>query len=199
MNTSHLPRLAAVVAIAALGLVGCGSPTPGAAAVIGETRISETALTQQVQAVLKAQGKGLDSADAALTSQTLDRMMKSELVSKLAAQAGVEITQGEIDAQLLQYDTQAGGRAEVERIFLEQGIAPSQIPGIIVLNLQANEIGLLLAPNGDADTQGRAVVKAITVLSELLDTEVSPRYGTWDAASLQVGPAPDDLSAPQAE
>lgn len=199
MNRSNMPRIAAVVAVMALGLAGCGSPTPGAAAVIGNTRIAETALTQQVQAVLKAQGKELDTADSALTAQTLDRMVKSQLVSILAAQAGVEITQGEIDAQLLEYDAQAGSRAEVERIFLEQGIAPSQIAGIIVLNLQANELGIQLAPNGDPKMQGNAVVKAMTVLSELLDTEVSPRYGTWDAASLQVGPAPDDLSAPQAE
>ena len=199
MNRSRMPRLAAVVAAISLGIVGCSSPTPGAAAVIGETRIAETALTQQVQAVLKAQGRGLDTADSALTAQTLDRMVKSQLVGILAAQAGVEITQGEIDAQMLAYDEQAGSRAEVERIFLEQGIAPSQIAGIIVLNLQANEIGIQLAPDSDAQSQGNAVVKAMTVLSELLNTKVSPRYGTWDAATLQVGPAPDDLSAPQAE
>ena len=199
MNRSRLPRLAAVVAVVALGLVGCNSPTPGAAAVIGDTRIAETALTQQVQAVLKAQGKPLDTPDSALASQTLDRMVKSQLVSILAAQAGVEITQGEIDAQMIEYDAQAGSRSEVERIFLEQGIAPSQIAAIIVLNLQANELGMLLAPNGDPQMQGNAVVKAMTVLSELLDTEVSARYGTWDASTLQLGPVPDDLSAPQAE
>ena len=65
-----MPRLAAVVAVVALGLVGCSSPTPGAAAVIGDTRIAETALTQQVQAVLKAQGKPLDTPDSALAAQT---------------------------------------------------------------------------------------------------------------------------------
>ena len=199
MNTSHLPKLAAVVAFVTLAIAGCTSATPGAAAVLGDTRISETALTAQVQAVLSAQGKGLDTADAALTTQTLDRMVKSELVDMLATQAGIEITQGEIDAQMREYDTQAGSRAEVEKIFLEQGIAPSQISGIIALNLQANAIGLQLAPNADTEAQGRAVVKAISVLSELLETEVSPRYGTWDAATLQVGPAPDDLSSPPAE
>lgn len=199
MNTSHLPRLAAGIAVVALAIVGCSSPTPGAAAVLGDTRILETALTTQVQAVLSAQGKGLDTADAALTAQTLDRMVKSKLVDMLATQAGIEITQGQIDAQLTEYDTQAGNRAEVEKIFLEQGIAPSQIPGIIVLNLQANALGLQLAPDADAEAQGRAVVKAISVLSELLETEVSPRYGTWDAATLQVGPAPDDLSTPPVE
>lgn len=199
MNTSHLPRLAAGIAVVALAIVGCSSPTPGAAAVLGDTRILETAFTTQVQAVLSAQGKGLDTADAALTAQTLDRMVKSKLVDMLATQAGIEITQGQIDAQLTEYDTQAGNRAEVEKIFLEQGIAPSQIPGIIVLNLQANALGLQLAPDADAEAQGRAVVKAISVLSELLETEVSPRYGTWDAATLQVGPAPDDLSTPPVE
>lgn len=199
MNNIHLPRLAAVVALVTLAIAGCTSPTPGAAAVLGDTRISETALTTQVQAVLAAQGKGLDTADAALTAQTLDRMVKSELVDMLATSAGIEITQGQIDAELSKYDTQAGTRAEVEKVFLEQGIAPSQIPGFIALNLQANAIGLQLAPDADTEVQGQAVVKAIAVLSELLKTEVSPRYGTWDAATLQVGPAPDDLSSPPAE
>jgi type IV pilus biogenesis protein CpaD/CtpE len=199
VNSIHLPRLAAVVALVTLAIAGCTSPTPGAAAVLGDTRISETALTTQVQAVLAAQGKGLDTADAALTAQTLDRMVKSELVDMLATSAGIEVTQGQIDTQLTEYDTQEGSRAEVEKIFLEQGIAPSQIPGIIALNLQANAIGLQLAPDADTEVQGQAVVKAIAVLSELLKTEVSPRYGTWDAATLQVGPAPDDLSSPPAE
>jgi hypothetical protein len=199
VNSIHLPRLAAVVALVTLAIAGCTSPTPGAAAVLGDTRISETALTTQVQAVLAAQGKGLDTADAALTAQTLDRMVKSELVDMLATSAGIEVTQGQIDTQLTEYDTQEGSRAEVEKIFLEQGIAPSQIPGIIALNLQANAIGLQHAPDADTEVQGQAVVKAIAVLSELLKTEVSPRYGTWDAATLQVGPAPDDLSSPPAE
>ena len=198
MNTFRLPRLAAGIAVVALALAGCSSPTPGAAAVLGETRKTDTALTAQVQTVRTAQGKGLDTADAALTAQTLDRMVKSELVDMLATRAGIEITQGQIDAQMTEYDTQAGNRAEVEKIFLEQGIAPSQIPGVIVLNLQANALGLQLAPDADAEAQGQAVVKAITVLSELLETEVSPRYGTWDAATLQVGPAPNDLSSPPA-
>lgn len=199
MNTSQLPRLAAGLAAVALAIAGCSSPTPGVAAVLGDTRISETALTTAVQAVLNAQGKGLDTPDAALTAQTLDRMVKSELVDMLATQAGIDITQGQIDAQMTEYDTQAGSRAEVETIFLEQGIAPTQIPGIIVLNLQANALGLQLAPDADAEAQGQAVVKAITVLGELLETEVSPRYGTWNAATLQVGPVPNDLSSPTAE
>ena len=112
MNTSRLPRLAAGIAVVALAIAGCSSPTPGAAAVLGDTRITETALTAQVQTVLTAQGKGLDTADAALTAQTLDRMVKSELVDMLATRAGIEITQGQIDAQMTEYDTQAGNRAD---------------------------------------------------------------------------------------
>ena len=130
------------------------------------------------------------SADSSPLQATPDRAQPVQVAT---------VTQGEIDAQMIEYDAQAGSRSEVERIFLEQGIAPSQIAAIIVLNLQANELGMLLAPNADPQMQGNAVVKAMTVLSDLLDTEVSPRYGTWDASTLQVGPAPDDLSAPQAE
>ena len=198
MNVSYRPRLAAVVAVATIALAACGTPTPGAAAVVGDSRISEADLTTQVQAVLAAQGKALDSTDPELTSSTLDRLVKAELVDLLAHEAGITITQGQIDAELQAYATQAGGQSEVERIFLEQGIAPSQIPAVVVLNLQANALGAALAPSADQQAQGQALVKAITILSQAIKTEVSPRYGTWDAASLQVGAVPDDLSVPAA-
>ena len=198
MNVSYRPRLAAVVAVATIALAACGTPTPGAAAVVGDSRISEADLTTQVQAVLAAQGKALDSTDPELTSSTLDRLVKAELVDLLAHEAGITITQGQIDAELQAYATQAGGQSEVERIFLEQGIAPSQIPAVVVLNLQANALGAALAPSADQQAQGQALVQAITILSQAIKTEVSPRYGTWDAASLQVGAVPDDLSVPAA-
>ncbi len=198
MNVSYRPRLAAVVAVATIALAACGTPTPGAAAVVGDSRVSEADLTTQVQAVLAAQGKALDSTDPELTSSTLDRLVKAELVDLLAHEAGITITQGQIDAELQAYATQAGGQSEVERIFLEQGIAPSQIPAVVVLNLQANALGAALAPSADQQAQGQALVQAITILSQAIKTEVSPRYGTWDAASLQVGAVPDDLSVPAA-
>ena len=77
-------------------------------------------------------------------------------------------------------------------------VAPSQLESIIRLQLQAQDLGIALNPSGSAEEQGRAVFEAAGALSEELQTTVSPRYGTWDPATLALGPTPDDLSAPPA-
>jgi hypothetical protein len=201
MTAARRPRLvlaAASVAAAALLLSACSNQQPGAAATLGDTRISEQTLSAEVQAVLVAKGQPATSVDEALPPDMLSRLITIELVDRLAAREGVVVTQGQIDEQLANYEGQAGDQAAVEKLFIEQGVAPSQIESIVKLNTQAQELGIVLAPNGSAEEQRQAVVDAVIALSAELDTTVSPRFGTWDAATISVGPTPDDLSAPPA-
>lgn len=192
---SRLVKVALAVAAAGLVLGGC-SDTAGDAAVVGTNHITETALADQVQAVLSAQAKPADTADAELAKLVLDRMIKVQLVDLLAVEAGIEVTPGMIQAQLQEYDTQAGGRKQVEAIFLESNIAPSQIDSVVKLNLQAQELSRQLAPEGDANQQQAMLIKALGLLSDSLGTQVSPRYGTWDPQNLLIGAVPNDLSQP---
>jgi hypothetical protein len=199
--TSRRPRIGFVVAAVLAGgllVAGCSAPQAGAAATIGDSRITETQLTEQVQAALEAQRQPVDSANAELTSKTLSRMITVDLVDRLAAKNGIAVTQGDIDQTLAQYDQQAGGRDQVLTVFAEQGVAPSQIEPLVRMNLQAQALGVKLAPHGSADEQGKAVFEAVNVLSDELGVTTSPRFGTWDALGLAVGPSPDDLSAPPA-
>ena len=201
MTAARRPRLvlaAASLAAAALLISACSNQQPGAAATLGDTRISEQTLSAEVQAVLVAKGQPATSVDEALPPDMLSRLITIELVDRLAAREGVVVTQGQIDEQLANYEGQAGDQAAVEKLFIEQGVAPSQIESIVKLNTQAQELGIVLAPNGSAEEQRQAVVDAVIALSAELDTTVSPRFGTWDAATISVGPTPDDLSAPPA-
>jgi hypothetical protein len=186
--------LAAVLSVGVLA--ACGPMEPGAAAIVGDTRITQQSLAAQVSDILAAQGQPIDTADAQLTSTILGRMVTAELVDQAADQAGIAISQGDIDTALMDYDAQAGGRAEVEKIFLEQNIAPSQIQGIVVLNLQAQALGRVLLPNGDSQAQGSALVQQLALFSNAIGTTVSPRYGSWDPAALSIGPLTDPLSVP---
>ena len=201
MTAARRPRLilvAASVAAAAILLSACGSQQAGAAATLGDTRISEQTLSAEVQAVLAAKGQPTTSVDESLPPELLRRLILIELVDELAAREGVVVTQGQIDEQLANYEAQAGDRAALENLFIEQGVAPSQIEAFVKLNIQAQQLGIALAPSGSAEEQGQAVSDAVIAISEELDTTVSPRYGTWDAAAISVGPAPDDLSTPPA-
>jgi PBP1b-binding outer membrane lipoprotein LpoB len=194
MRISRRLALATTAAAAVVLLAGCANQQPGAAATFGDQAITEAQLADQVAQVQKAQNQPVDSANASLTTNVLHRMLLVDLVGVLAEQKGVKVTQGEIDSMmrsfLVQFETQQG----VEENFLGNGIPPSEIENVARFNLQAQKLGLLLAPNGTADQQSQALFAAVSQLSDDLDTTMSPRYGTWDPASLGVGPAPEDLA-----
>ncbi len=182
------------VAVTALTLTGCGAATAGAAAVVGDTRISEQTLTSKVQEVLVAQQKSPNTSDAALISAVLNRLVTSELVNILAAEKGVTVTQGAIDSTLQGYVEQAGGEAEVQNALLQRNVAPSQIEAFVRTNVLAQMLGQALAPTADIQGQSDAVVAAVIETSMVVGTEVSPRFGSWDATKLAIGPVPSDLS-----
>ena len=98
----------AVLGLGALSLTGCGANQAGAAALLGDERISESELNEQVQALLTAQGLPAQDSSAELITQTLDRLITTNLVHQLAEREGVAIDQGEVDAIRLQYLAQAG-------------------------------------------------------------------------------------------
>ena len=181
--------------VAGLTLTGCGAATAGAAAVVGDTRISEQTLTSTVQEVLVAQQKSPNTSDASLVSAVLNRLVTSELVDILAAEKGVTVTQGAIDSTLQGYVQQAGGEAQVQDILLQRNVAPTQIESFVRTNVLAQMLGQALAPTADIQGQSDAVVAAIVETSMVAGTEVSPRFGTWDATKLAIGPVPSDLSA----
>ena len=199
MTSARRLTLAAAGALAAVLVLGaCGSATPGAAATFNGTRITETALTSEVEAVLTAKGQPTTAEDPALVSQTLSRMITIRLVDALAVREGVVITQGDVDSVLANYTEQVGGQQQLEEVFAQENVAPAQIPAMIRLQLQAQQLGITLNPSGSAEEQGTAVFEAAAALSEEWGTQVSPRYGTWDPGTLSLGPVPDDLSAPPA-
>ena len=145
--------------------------------------------------MLVAQQKSPNTSDAALISAVLNRLVTSELVNVLAAEKGVTVTQGAIDSTLQGYVQQAGGEAEVQNVLLQRNVAPSQIEAFVRTNVLAQMLGQALAPSADIQGQSDAVVAAVIETSMVVGTEVSPRFGTWDATKLAIGPVPSDLSA----
>lgn len=185
---------ASVLVVAALS--GCGSASPGAAAVVGDDRISESELTEKVEQVLRAQGRPVDSASEALVVTTLDRMITTSLVEQLAQQQGVEVTQGELDATLANYAEATGGQEAFEELLIQQDLAPESVEDLFRVNILAQKLGMELDPMGSPEAQSSAVLIAVAQFSEEVGTSVSPRYGTWDGATLTVGAIANDLSIP---
>ena len=199
--TSTRRRLTAIIGIGAvavtIGLSGCSTPTAGAAAVIGDQRISESTLNSEVQAILTLQGlPSTDSSNELITS-TLDQMITAILVDELSSREKIVVTQGEIDNLRLQYVAQAGGQQAFEDQIGQQGIAIQDVDSIIRVNIQVSKLGDAISPNTEPEAKSAAVFVAISALSSELGTEVSPRFGTWDPENLTVGPNANSLSEPQ--
>lgn len=196
MSSRKQWTLVVAAVIGALVLSGCGSTAPGAAAVVGDDRISERELNTQVEQVLRAQGRPVDSASEALVVTTLDRMITTSLVEQLATQEGVEVTQGELDATLANYAEATGGQEAFEELLIQQDLAPESIEDLFRVNILAQKLGMELDPMGSPEAQSSAVLAAVSQFSAEVGTSVSPRYGTWDGATLTVGAIANDLSVP---
>ena len=199
--TSNRHRLVAIFGIgviaAAMALTGCGTPTAGAAAVVGDQRISEDTLNSEVQSVLTLQGLPTTDSSNELITSTLNQMITTILVDELANREKIEVSQGEIDDLRLQYIAQAGGADAFEAQINQQGIAIADVDSIIRVNIQVSKLGDALAPNSEPDAKSGAVFLAISEMSSEIGTEVSPRFGVWDPENLTVGPSANSLSEPQ--
>ena len=62
--------------------------------------------------------------------------------------------------------------------------------------LLERKLAVALAPNGTPDQQQAALLAEYQKLVDEVGVKVSPRYGAFDAKTLQVVPAPNDLSIP---
>lgn len=191
-----LAAAAALVAVTALS--ACSPQTAGSAATVGDTRITEQQLAAEVAAIQEAKGQDVTASDPAVVQQTLGRLVTKQLIDDLVAKEGLVITQGQLDEQMANFEGQAGGREALEKLFIEQNVAPSQLESMVRLQVQAQQLGIKLDPSGSAEQQGQAVFAAAAKLSDELGTQVSPRYGTWDPQRLGVGPVANDLSTPPA-
>lgn len=197
-TTVGLGTITLVIGLGGLsGLSGCGTPTAGAAAVVGDQRISESSLNEEVQTILALQGLPSTDSSNELITNTLDQMITEILVNELANREKIEVTQGEIDNLRLQYVTQAGGTQAFEEQIGQQGIAIEAVDSIIRVNIQVSKLGDVLAPDADPEAKSAAVFVATSELSSEIGTQVSSRFGTWDPVNLTVGPSENSLSEPQ--
>lgn len=192
------------VSIAALGLLlaspaltacGSGPAHPGAAAVVGDHRITVAALQARVNEVRSAQadspqGQQLVDSSGALSSQTLTMLVQNEVIDRAASDAGVSVTDGEVRQEREVAVQQLGGEAQLDSTLLQQyGVAPSGIDDFLRTNVEVSKLVQRLGYQPGSDAGSAAVLQAITKTATHLGVSVNPRYGTWDAQKALIGAA----------
>ncbi|WP_405735941.1 SurA N-terminal domain-containing protein [Streptomyces sp. NBC_00028] len=173
--------------VAAPLLTACGSDAhPGAAAVVGDQRITVAQLETRVNEVRDAQRAALpDDAQYAqaiaktgtLARDTLHGMVLDQVLHRAAEDAGITVTRKEIQTMRTGLEQQAGGSKALETAWLQQyGVAPERLDDNLRLQLEAQKLAAALG----TDTSQPAFWAALSKASKELDVDLNPRYGTWD-------------------
>ncbi|MGW5007901.1 SurA N-terminal domain-containing protein [Streptomyces parvulus] len=189
MHRRRRPALLLTAAIAAAAplLTACGGDAhPGAAAVVGDQRITVSQLENRVDEVRAAQRAAVPddtqyqqvvARTGTLTRDTLHGMVLDQVLHRAAQDAGVTVTRKETQAMRAGLQEQAGGAKQLETAWLQQyGVAPARLDENLRLQLEAQK----LAESLGTDTSRPEFWQALSKASAKLDVDLNPRYGTWD-------------------
>jgi foldase protein PrsA len=130
---TRAPRLLVAAAAAALLLTGCGTVRAGAAATVGDERITVTDLRDVV-----ARGLADPSAEQtvgadrpAFERRVLARLIQHRVLAEAARKEGVSVTAGQVDEAYDRFAAQLGGEEQLKAAALKEGISLADLRGVI--------------------------------------------------------------------
>ena len=174
-----------MIEAAALLLTGCSQI--GAAATLGDIKITQATVQGSVDSIL-AEREKVDTTQMQLeTGEALNRgQLRFHLLSALLRAVGeelkLEVTKAEIDTRRASIVTQVGGEASLPTALVNAGIAPEDLDTYIEAISFSEKITQSLVASGVAEDQvGTEIQKLIVAKSKELGVTINPRYGTWDA------------------
>jgi foldase protein PrsA len=123
---------AAVSLAVVIGVSGCNT-SPGAAALVGDHRISTDTLQAEVnRALADPQAEAQLGADrASFTRTQLGRLIHNRIVATAAAAHHVTVTPADIDTQIASFAQQAGGMAQLLQQAAQGGVPKGELRDFI--------------------------------------------------------------------
>jgi hypothetical protein len=185
---------AAVLALCAAGaLTACssGPAHPGAAAVVGNDRITVATLQSHVSAFQSAAaGNSTALQKSGVSERTLALLVSDQLVDQALAREGGSVTEGQIQQVEAAYLQQAGSVQALQQAVVDNlQLAPADLE--LYAHLQAGQVLLVQAAGVDpsSSTADSALQQIISKASDEIGVTVNPRYGSWDAKALTLAAA----------
>jgi len=184
-------KILALVAVAAtFVLTGCSQV--GAAATVGDTKITQATVQGSIDSILSERAK-VDTTQMQLeTGETLNRsQLRFHLLSTLLREVGNElkitVSKAEIDTRRASILDQVGGAASLPTALVNAGIAPEDLDTYIEAISYSDKIGQKLVAAGVTEDQvGTELQKLVVAKAKELGVTVNPRYGKWDATVADV-------------
>ena len=172
------------MAATALLLTGCSQV--GAAATVGDTKITQATVQGSIDSILAERPK-VDTSQMQLeTGESLNRgQLRFHLLSALLLAVGTElklkVTKAEIDTRRASILDQVGGAAALPNALVNAGIAPADLDTYIEAISISDKISQALVAGGVAQDQvGTELQKLVVAKAKELGVTVNPRYGKWD-------------------
>jgi hypothetical protein len=205
-------RRVAALGAAGLGacavLAACSPVQMGAAAVVGNQRITLSALDTQVsnlQAAVKPYGSSLPITTAQEPSEVLAWLIRFAVMDQVATANTISVTDAQSQAGLsaLASTAQSNGFSSTAELLVANGVSPQMFSQ--VGRWAAQETAYELKANGGAEptstaqqtTVTTAFTKAECTAAKSLNISVSPQFGRVDYTQFTIVPVANTLSQPE--
>ena len=186
-------------ALATFLLAGCSQI--GAAATVGDTKITQALVQGSVDAILSERAK-VDTSQmqletgASLNLSQLRFHLLGTLLRELGQELKINVTKAEIDTRRASILEQVGGEATLPNALVNAGIAPQDLDRYIEAIAYSDKISQKLVAAGVTEDQlGTEIQKLVVAKSKEIGVTVNPRYGKWDPTTADVVPADSAESA----
>jgi len=183
-------KILAMIVAAAFLLTGCSQV--GAAATVGDTKITQATVQGSIDSILAERAK-VDVTQMQLeTGETLNRSqirfhLFSAILRALGEELKIKVTKAEIDTRRASILEQVGGAASLPTALVNAGIAPQDLDAYIEAISLSDKISQKLVASGVTEDQvGTEIQKLIVAKSKELGVTVNPRYGKWDADTADI-------------
>ena len=191
--------LAITAVLATFLLAGCSQI--GAAATVGDTKITQALVQGSIDAILSERSK-VDTSQmqletgASLNLSQLRFHLLGTLLRELGQELEINVTKAEIDTRRASILEQVGGEAGLPNALVNAGIAPQDLDRYIQAIAYSDKISQKLVAAGVTEDQlGLEIQKLIVAKSKEIGVTVNPRYGKWDPTSADVVAADSAESA----
>ena len=208
----RLIKVSAAVLGLGLAVTGCGRVEMGAAAIVGNQRITiatlDTEVTNLSQSAKQYPGV-VNLTPTQMTQETLTWLVRFQINDELARQAGITVTPAQAEAALAEIYAAAKSSAEAQglsNVTLDLILAANGIPPNLsaeVGRYQAIQDQFVRQANGgtlptttSAQTATTAKLQhAQCVAAKTLAIQVNPQFGQLNYTQLQVVSAPNPVAA----
>jgi SurA N-terminal domain len=204
-------KLAVAGLAVGLAVCSCGSVKMGAAAIVGNQRISAATLAAQSANLsagyqtYKKKKAQIQYPASEIPQQALSWLLRFRIRDALAAREGITVTPAQTQQALAAITAQVrqSGLASIAEAAVASGLPPDLIPALGTYQAIGNALASRF--DGGKTPKSTAAQNALNTrlttaqcfASKSLNIKVNPQFGVFDYGQLSVVPAKSSLSATQ--